>query len=230
MNNLLTPLYRSLSSKTAICVLLAMLMAPAYAQGAGKADTLYYGTEMGQMSLSDYCDFDLLSDVDLTTIPELPSPTYSCNDAELAWGVFGGYRFHENWAAEIGYRTASFNTSATGTSRDLRIVSVLVNSKVSSIAFGIRGIYFLGDRFGITGKTGVHLWEIEGAGSISTRRPGEVLNAGSISVTDDGTKPYFGGGIQLFLTEKYSIHGEYTFYQGSDFDASLFSGGLVYGF
>lgn len=230
MNNLLTPLSISFSSKTAICVLLAMLMAPAYAQGSRFARAPLYGTtEMGQMSLSDYCEFDLLADFNIRD-PRFRSPTYSCDDSELFWGFSGGWRFHENWSAEVGYRTASFNTWAVGTDPDIGVVSVLVNSEVSSISFGIRGIYFFGDRFGITGKTGVHLWEIEGTGNISISGLGGDSIEGSVSVTDDATKPYFGGGVQLFLTEKYSILGEYTFYQGSDFDASLFSGGLVYSF
>lgn len=197
----------SFASKPVICAMLALFAAPAHAQGEGKANTWYVTLESGYMILSDYCDIH----------------TLYCTYIENAYGMSGGYHFHDDWAAEIGFKAASgFESTIPLENPQGRIVHAKADSEAYSISFGVRGTYFVHDHFRLTGKTGVHIWDLETAGSVE--------GGGSVSISDDGTKPYFGGGIQFLLDEAITIQGEYTIYKGDAVDASLLSGGLMIDF
>ena len=78
------------------------------------------------------------------------------SDDETGLGIFGGYRFDRNWAAELGYQdTGQSNINTTG-----------VDTNAWELA-GL-GMLPLNERFDLFGKLGLYRGNVEGGGRDET--------------------------------------------------------------
>lgn len=69
-----------------------------FAQAKG-GSPFYIGASIGQSKAKKFCD-------------ELAGA--SCDDKDTAWRILGGYQFHPNFAAEIGYHDFGKVTASGG--------------------------------------------------------------------------------------------------------------------
>lgn len=149
---------------------------PAMAQDRGRFNnalsSVYIGADVGQSKFKDACN-----------------GVAGCDDKDTAWGLFAGYRFHPNFAAEIGYHDLG-SVSAPGISRDAKTWEI-----------DALGIVPLTNQFSAYGKLGGYRGELNGSG---------VDNK-----SNDWT---WGLGVQWDFTRNVGLRGEWQQYRnfGSD--------------
>ncbi len=186
-----------MKNKTTLAAFIAAIMLAVPAVAEEEKRGFYIAPEIGQVKLKDYCS------------EAFSAGLTSCEDSELGFGLSGGYWLNEFFAIEGGGRLASGFDLSDGSAR--------AEIDVQTFNLGARGKFPVGQHFFITGKTGIHFWDLKASG------PG-----GSLS--DDGTDPYYGLGIGFNFNERIGALAEYTRYKFDDSDADVISGNLVFNF
>ena len=173
-------------------------------------------------------------DQDTTFISDLG---VSVDDNDTGMNIGLGYKINNFISAEGGYMSmgdvfsASGSVSAGGVG-DSGVTEGIAWSYTNDLALGASGAvdadgWTLGalltfpatDKLSVYAKGGMYFWDAEGtlvagitAGSITI--DGETYNGTeSISVSDSGTDPYFGVGVQYDINEQLGFRVDYTRYQ-----------------
>jgi OOP family OmpA-OmpF porin len=154
----------------------------------------YVGGSVGQMEADGNC----------------PSG-YSCDFKDTSWKVFGGYRLHRNFAAEVFYanwgeiKVASGPVSATG--------------KLTSFGVAALGILPVGEQFELFGKLGIASSDQK----VSASGPGVT-----ISDSSSGSDTLFGLGASYNFTRNFALRAEWE--RLNDSEVNAVSIGLQYKF
>ena len=146
------------------------------------------------------------SSVDLDELAALGAS--STDEKDTTFAISGGYMFHPNIGAEIGYRDLG-EASATvvgpgGTG--------VVTAEVSGFFFGLVGRLPVAERFSIVPRFGLFMWDGDVTGTVN----GAVV----LSESDDGTDPYFGIGAQYDITKQMHVGAHFARFDldGDDVD------------
>lgn len=146
------------------------------------------------------------SSVDLDELTALGAS--STDEKDTTFAISGGYMFHPNIGAEIGYRDLG-EASATvvgpgGTG--------VVTAEVSGFFFGLVGRLPVSERFSIVPRFGLYMWEGDVTGTVN----GTTV----LSESDDGTDPYFGIGAQYDITRQMHVGAHFARFDldGDDVD------------
>ena len=91
-----------------------------------------------------------------------------------------------------------------------------VSAEVDGWALAGKFMLPLNEQFGVFGKLGMIMWDVEGGGAAS-------------GIDDDGTDLLYGIGAQYMFTDQFGIVGEWEWYD-IDNDVDLFSIGALYKF
>ena len=144
------------------------------------------------------------------------------DESGTGFGVSGGYRVNNYFAAEGGFRYAQLDLGSSGGELEI---------DATSWSLGLRGFFDISDSFAITGKAGWHFWDVDA----------EETDAGDVTKSSaDGNDPYFGIGVESRITDSVAFRAEYTRfilnYDGddednfADADADLISASVVWSF
>lgn len=152
---------------------------PAAAQMKGPAlSSVYIGGGIGQSKAKDGCE-------------SLTQFGFSCDAKDTAWRFFGGYQFHRNFAAELGYTDLGAATAtAPGQSVDFEATAW----DLSAI-----GYWPIADQFSVFGRLGFYNSEVKATGS----------GASGKKTTTDLT---YGLGVQYDFTRNFGVRGEWQRY------------------
>jgi len=156
--------------RISIALLSATAMAlalPAAAQSS-RLSSVYIGGDVGQSKFKDAC----------TNIA-------GCDDKDTAWGLFAGYRFHPNFAAELGYHDLGA-ASAPGATYDATAWELVA-----------LGMWPIGNQFSLYGKLGGYRGEAKSAG-----------------VSETNTDATYGLGAQWDFTRNLGVRAEWQRYPG----------------
>lgn len=132
----------------------------------------------------------------------------NCDDEDTSWKVFGGWEMNSNIAFEAGWVDFGEITGSAGGSA--------VSAEVDGWTLAAKGILPVNEQFGVFGKFGMIMWDVEGGGAAS-------------GMDDDGTDPMYGLGAQYMFTDQLGIVGEWEWYD-IDSDIDLFSIGALFKF
>jgi len=145
----------------------AMTLAlPAAAQS--RLTGFYVGGDFGESKYTDAC----------TNLP-------GCDDKDRQLGVFAGYRFHPNFAAELGYHDLG-SASAPGATYDAKAFEA-----------DVVGMWPLGRQFSLYGKLGAYQGKAETAG-----------------LSEKNTDATFGFGAQWDFMPNLGVRAEWQRYPG----------------
>ena len=151
------------------------------------------------------------------------SDTSVRDDSDTAWKFFGGYRFNENMAVELGYvdlGEASTRTVTTGPN-----ATIDADVDVSAVTLAVLGIYPINESFEVFGKVGAYRWDSDGK-AVTTAGGGA-----SVSESDDGVDPMLGLGVSWNATENFAIRAEYEYFSDAgDDDVDMWSASAVFNF
>ena len=136
---------------------------PAAAQ-SNMLSSVYVGGDVGQSKLKDCV-------------------VAGCDDKDTAWGLFGGYQFNRNLAAELGYHRLGSFSSPGGD----------VDAKAWELV-GL-GSWPITDQFSVYGKLGGYRGKLDGAGHSETN-----------------TDLTYGLGLQWDFTRNVGVRGEWQRY------------------
>lgn len=153
--------------------------------------SVYVGADVGQSKFKDACNDSALQP--------------GCDDKDTAWGLFAGYQFNRNLAAEIAYHDLG-SASGSGASRDGKTWEI-----------DALGILPLTNQFSAYGKLGGYRGKYQGAGLDNK--------------SNDWT---WGLGVQWDFTRNVGVRGEWQQYRnlGSDGgpDVNVLRVGALYRF
>jgi OOP family OmpA-OmpF porin len=148
---------------------------------------IYAGASIGQATI-DACD-----------------GITSCDDEDTSWKIFGGWELNPNIAFEAAWVDFGEISGSMGGSA--------VRAETDGWSFAAKGMLPLNERFGVFGKFGMIMWDVEGSGAAS-------------GIDDDGTDLMYGIGGQYMFTKRFGIVGEWEWYDIDD-DVDLFSIGAL---
>ena len=134
------------------------------------------------------------------------------DDNASAYKLFLGYEFEKFIGIEAGY--IDFGSYDVGEFEDVGDAAIDADGWTAALTARIP----LGKLFTVYGKVGYFFWDAE-------LRAAENIG----DLTDDGEDPFYGAGLRLNLG-KFSVLGEYEFYDANDFSNDLFSLGLRFTF
>jgi OOP family OmpA-OmpF porin len=164
--------------KATVLALLGTLSLYGTAASAQDAHKWYAGAAVGQSKFNGACD---------------NTGGLSCKETDTAWKFFGGYKFHPNFSAELGY-TDFGKAKLSGT-----IGGIAVNSDLKANAWELDGIgsWPLGNKFSIYGKLGLYRAKMDGA---ATAAAGGISASTSASETNTGLTFGVGGTYDITPT------------------------------
>ena len=149
------------------------------------------------------------------------------DDRDTGYKLFGGYRFHRNFALEGGY----FNLGKFGFTANTVPAGTLTGSiKLQGLNLDAVGILPINERFSAFGRIGVNYAQardsFSGTGAVAVLNP---------NPRKDDTNYKFGLGLQYDFTQALGMRIEAERYRindavGNKGDIDLFSIGLVYRF
>ena len=175
---------------------------PAGAQGMSyNPQRFYVGGSIGQATQKDAC---------------AGTSGISCDDADTAWRVLGGYQINRSFAAELGYHNLGKAKASAGGA----------TAEVEANAWELVGIgaYPVMDNFSVYGKLGLYSGKAKGTSNFG------------VSASDTNTDFTFGFGAQYDLSRQLGVRGEYQKYNdlGGDnvgkTDVDVFSIGVIWRF
>ena len=197
-------------------VILILLYSGATVSHAESNKGFYVGASAGYADHKDNCDevFGL-----------------SCDEEDLGWKVFAGYKFNKYLAIEGG--SVDFGQADA----DIPFINVVTLEVVEgTLETKVDGFFLSGltelplsDKFSVLAKIGIIYWDIEFNGS-------DLPNNGGLVDDEDenGTDMFFGFGAKYNITENFAFRVEWERYNnigesGIDLstDIDLISGGLV---
>lgn len=188
-----SPQHRSAPSRAATFLMLATIaLAPIAASASGR---WYAGASFGELDAK----------LDTVGITALSGPIYSKHDTDNTVRGFGGFRFNDYFAIEIGASdlgeaTAVTNDPNFGPPPNITTTSYKFETiAVDAVAVGILP---LGKYFALFGKLGLVSWSTD----FEIRSPGVLIDQG----TSTGVDPVIGAGALLNLGAHFQIHGEFS--------------------
>jgi OOP family OmpA-OmpF porin len=143
---------------------------------------------------------------------DINGTTFSFDDSDTAFRIFGGWQFTENLGLEAGYvdgGSASETFNIAGTDVDVDI-------DVTGVDLMLRGVLPMGESFFAFAQAGVIFWDAD----FEASAPGV-----SESDSDSGEDLAYGAGIGFNFSENAGVRAEYTIYDisGADVDSILAS-------
>ena len=129
------------------------------------------------------------------------------DDDDTGGKVFGGYRFNDYFAVEASYY-------------DFGKLDEGVNQlDIDGGSLSIIGSIPVAERFSIFGKVGIHDWDVEVSGPVTSRFS-----------DDSDTDAFYGIGVEYALSDLWDIRGEFERYEVDDFDLDVVSIGVSFNF
>ena len=190
--------------------LLAFLAIASVASTAGawaqaRDERWYAGASIGRSEFIDQCE----------------GVSVSCKDTDTAFRIFGGYRFHRNFAAELGYANLG-KAKADGT-----ISGVSVRADLKAQTWDLVGVGMLpvAQNISLLGKLGMHRSEakVSATGSVAGF-------SASTSSKETNTDLTFGLGAQYDFSRNFAARAEWQRYKklggddiGGKFDIDVIS-------
>ncbi len=164
----------------------------------------------------------------------------SLDKRDSAFRVYGGYKFLNYFAAELGYTDlGTFAIRSTAVSAGVGPGSLTNETRIRGDDLSVLGSWPLGNAFSVFGRVGVFAAEAET--SVSTS--GAIVRVGSTSTTDSkkrGTQATYGLGAVYQLTPAITVRGEWSRFEkvktldvlggSSDSSINLYTLGLAYHF
>ena len=165
----------------------------------------YIGLSIGQSSIDESITEGLIT-----------SGTTDGKDS--AFKLFGGYRFHPNFAAELAYvNLGELTYSGTFFATPVTGGSV----KANGLNMSAVGILPLTNEFSLFGKLGLFAWEAKAS---------DTTGGVPFSATADGADVSFGIGASYDFTKQFSVRAEWELFKLENADASLVSVGVLFRF
>jgi OOP family OmpA-OmpF porin len=134
----------------------------------------------------------------------------STDEKDTTWAISGGWMFHPNIGAEVGYRNLG-ETSATVVSGPNTITAIV---DVDGFMLGAVGRIPVVDRFSIVPRIGLYRWELEGRGFLN--------GVQVVSDDDSGTDLYFGLGAQYEITKQFHVGAHWARFDIDGDDVDVF--------
>ena len=120
------------------------------------------------------------------------------DEEDTGFQVFGGYQMHPNWAVELAY-TDFGEVEERG----------LASAEADTVSLTAVGTLPFTEKFSGYAKAGFHSWDAD-------------LRASGIGrLSDDGTDPTYGLGLQYRFTDNVALRGEYSRFELDDVDVDL---------
>ena len=133
-------------------------------------------------------------------------------DRFTGFGIFGGFQFNDNVAAELGYLRGEDDATSGGAS---------ATATISIFSLAAVGRLPIHENFAFTGRIGWYYWEEEGCAS--------GFGITNLCLEFDGNDPLFGIGADLDFTE--NVRGQITFTRYTDnnaYDVDVIAGNIAY--
>jgi OmpA-OmpF porin, OOP family len=195
---------------------LAATSSIAFAQPAQSQNSFYMGVSVGQTKID-------------TGVSGLTG-TASLDESDTGYKIFGGYQFDQIWGVELQY--ADFGKASLkgnngdrftfeGTQYEFLANNSEVSVKAKSLGAAIVAGYNVSSVVRPYVKLGLHRWDSDA--SVSS-------NAGNISISDNGTDPFYGIGVQFSITDQLAARIEAEHYKYDREKAQLISAALMYRF
>lgn len=158
--------------------------------------------------------------------------TANLDEDDTGWKVYGGYQWENNFGVEFNY--ANFGeASFSGNDGDqfdfdnttYEFTADGVNIDLEGKTFGLGATYSLpviDDTFFINAKIGLHRWDADMTVTSN--------NAGGVSLSDDGTDPFYGLGLSYQFTKEIGARVEFERYEFDTEDVDYASAGLTFSF
>ena len=165
----------------------------------------YLGASLGQSDADEDVAAGLIDDGNVDT-------------KDTAFKIFGGYRFHPNFAAELEYvdlGEASYSGTFGG--------APVTGGKVGADGFNVSAVAIVpvNERFSVFGKLGMFIWDAKFSDTT-----GGVPFSGST----DGSDISFGLGAGFDFTQRLSARVEWQRFELDGSDVDLLSAGVAFRF
>lgn len=197
---------KGMAARATMFAALALLSAPALAG--------YFGLSVGKNTIKDWDDVG-------PTLDDGSFTSQSSEDTDTGFRVFGAFGGDENFNFEVGYSDfgeATFEAQSNGCCF-YAPGAVKVAASSTGIDLGVVGRAPISDTFGLIGRVGLLLWDVEvDAGDSS----------GSGSASEDGNDVFFGVGLEFMTSPAMSLRAEFTRYSLDDSDLDSLSLSLVF--
>lgn len=166
--------------------------------------------------------------------PPLASETYTVtriDDDSTGWKLFGGYKFHKNWAVELAYvDLGKFSMDANVSPGLFGIGTEYAEAKPTCWNLSAVGILPLRNNFSLLGKLGVCAWDDHPR--VEETILG-VVTPESGGVESSGTDLTYGLGFQYDLSKNVGLRAEWERFDNVIHDRNhvdLWSVSLQYSF
>lgn len=144
----------------------------------------------------------------------------NCESSDKSFRGNIGYQFNPYVGAELGY-------TSFGTIYDTQNNQIDASQEAGAYTASMIGTLPLGEKFGLFGRVGAARYDLENNGTIH----GLPVKGG-----DGETKPYYGAGARVNLTENFALRAEYQIYKnlagvdGNNDDVNVWTGGALFTF
>jgi opacity protein-like surface antigen len=150
------------------------------------------------------------------------STTGDLDEDDRGWKIFGGYRYHENFAVEVFYADFGKTELDLAAGDTIEGITMLGGASAEDEAksYGVSAVLLLpvSDRFDLYGKLGLHRWNTEESGTVMG-----VPYDGD----ESGTDAFFGIGAGFSPTENVTVRLEYERYRFDNDDVSATTLGVA---
>jgi OOP family OmpA-OmpF porin len=136
------------------------------------------------------------------------------DDSATSWKVFGGYQFHDSFAAEVGYLDSGEAKETVG----IESLSISTDGITASLV----GMLPIGETFSVHARLGMFFWDAE-----ATFDDGV---GGVFTASQSGEDPYYGVGGGMALGENAGLRLEYEIADIDDVDVSMISLSVLFRF
>ncbi len=164
----------------------------------------YAGAGLGQTEVEGFCDRGDLLKGGFATVG-------SCDDTDVGFKLFGGLRFHRNFAVELGYADLG-DYQANGTVAGGAPATLELDGGV--LTGQLVGLLPLGQRWNLLGKVGAFYNDADSS------EPATV----DVDVADSTFGWALTGGVEYWVTEGFAVRAEFDRYAE---DVGLFGGGVL---
>ncbi len=196
--------------------IMAVTATAAFAQSSESKLAFYMGVSAGQTKID-------------TGVSGLTG-TATLDESDTGYKIFGGLKLDDIWSAELQY--ADFGTASLkgnngdrftfdGTQYQFTANNVNLAVKAKSFGAAIVAGYDVTKAVRPYAKLGLHRWDSDATISSS---------AGNASLSDSGTDPFYGVGIQFSITDQLAARVEAEHYKYDSEKAQLISVGVMYRF
>ena len=121
--------------------------------------------------------------------------------------IFGGYKFNDYFAIEGGYYDFG------------EIIDSGSRLELNGVSLAAVGLVPVSSKVSLFGKVGIHDWDADSTGTISTQL-----------TTDSDTDTFYGVGLNYAINDRWSVRGEFERYEVEDLDINVGSVGVSFKF